>query len=103
MLELPIHLVTAVFAGEWFPEGAVRRLPPGPARSLLLQATRHMPVVRRPGIADTAAHLVDRVFPEVPVRQWWVLSLPVALRYRLAFDALLVRDVLRKFVRAEFG
>jgi hypothetical protein len=26
-------------------------------------------------MADTAAHLVDRVFPEVPVRQW-VLSLP---------------------------
>jgi hypothetical protein len=26
-------------------------------------------------MADTAAHLVDRVVPEVPVRQW-VLSLP---------------------------
>ena len=26
-------------------------------------------------MADTAAHLVDRVFPEVPVRQW-VLTLP---------------------------
>jgi hypothetical protein len=37
-------------------------------------------------MADTAAHLVDRVLPEVPVRQW-VLSLPFALRYRLAFDA----------------
>lgn len=34
-------------------------------------------------MADTAAHLVDRVFPEVPVRQW-VLSLPFHLRYRLA-------------------
>jgi hypothetical protein len=34
-------------------------------------------------MADTAAHLVDRVFPEVPVRQW-VLSLPYGLRYRLA-------------------
>ena len=28
-------------------------------------------------MADTAAHLVDRVFPVVPVRQW-VLSLPFA-------------------------
>jgi len=37
-------------------------------------------------MADTAAHLVDRVLPEVPVRQW-VLSLPFALRYRLAYDA----------------
>jgi hypothetical protein len=44
-------------------------------------------------MADTAAHLVDRVFPEVPIRQW-VLSLPFALRYRLAYDAHLVRDVL---------
>jgi Transposase zinc-binding domain len=34
-------------------------------------------------MADTAAHLVDRVFPEVPVRQW-VLSAPFGLRYRLA-------------------
>jgi len=37
-------------------------------------------------MADTAAHLVDRVLPEVPVRQW-VLSLPWQLRYRLAFAA----------------
>jgi hypothetical protein len=49
-------------------------------------------------MADTAAHLVDRVLPEVPVRQW-VLSLPFALRYRLAFDAPLVREVLAVFVR----
>jgi hypothetical protein len=34
-------------------------------------------------MADTAAHLVDLVFPEVPVRQW-VLSVPYGLRYRLA-------------------
>jgi len=53
-------------------------------------------------MADTAAHLVDRVFPEVPVRQW-VLSLPYALRYRLAYDARLVRDVLRIFVQEVFG
>ena len=32
-------------------------------------------------MADTAAHLVDRVLPEAPVRQW-VLSLPFSLRYR---------------------
>ena len=53
-------------------------------------------------MADTAAHLVDRVFPEVPVRQW-VLSLPYWLRYRLAYDARLVRDVLQVFVRAVFA
>jgi Putative transposase/Transposase zinc-binding domain len=53
-------------------------------------------------MADTAAHLVDRVFPEVPVRQW-VLSLPFPLRYRLAYDSSLVQDVLQIFVRAVFA
>ena len=37
------------------------------------------------------------MLPEVPVRQW-VLSLPFALRYRLAYDARLVSEVLRIFV-----
>ncbi len=53
-------------------------------------------------MADTAAHLVDRVFPELPVRQW-VLSVPYALRYRLAYDSSLVRDVLQIFVRNIFA
>jgi hypothetical protein len=49
-------------------------------------------------MADTAAHLARRALPEVPVRQW-VLSLPFALRYRLAYDAPLVREVLAVFVQ----
>jgi Putative transposase len=53
-------------------------------------------------MADTAAHLVDRVFPRVPVRQW-LLSLPYALRYRLAYDASLVTDVLAIFTRTVFA
>jgi hypothetical protein len=53
-------------------------------------------------MASTAAHLVDRVFPEVPVRQW-VLSVPFPLRYRLAYDSSLVRDVLQIFVRTVFS
>ncbi len=53
-------------------------------------------------MADTAAHLVDRVFPIVPVRQW-VLSLPFALRYRMAYDARLAGYVLNVFIRALFG
>jgi len=53
-------------------------------------------------MADTAAHLVDRVLPQTPVRQW-VLSLPFSLRYRLAYDARLTRDVLRLFVRRVFA
>ena len=53
-------------------------------------------------MADTAAHLVDRVLPEVPVRQW-VLSLPFALRYRLAYDARLTGEVLNLFLRTLFA
>jgi len=53
-------------------------------------------------MADTATHLVDRVLPIVPVRQW-VLSLPFALRYRMAYDARLTGDVLNVFIRALFG
>jgi Transposase zinc-binding domain/Putative transposase len=53
-------------------------------------------------MADTAAHLVDRVFPHVPARQW-VLSVPFALRYRLAYDAEMVTAVLGVFIRALFG
>ena len=53
-------------------------------------------------MAETAAHLVDHVFPEVPVRQW-VLSVPFSLRYRLAYDSSLVRDVAQIFVRAIFS
>ena len=53
-------------------------------------------------MADTAAHLVDRVFPHVPVRQW-VLSLPFALRYRLAYDAKLVTGVLQIFANTVFA
>jgi hypothetical protein len=53
-------------------------------------------------MVDTAAHLVDRVFPEVPVRQW-VLSFPFALRYRLAYDSSLLGEVLKIFVPAIFA
>lgn len=49
-----------------------------------------------------AAHLVDHVFPEVPVRQW-VLTLPPALRYRLAWNHDLCRAVVAVFVRAVVG
>jgi len=43
-------------------------------------------------MTERAAHLVDHVFPNVPVRQW-VLSLPYRLRYRLAWDHDLCRAV----------
>jgi hypothetical protein len=53
-------------------------------------------------MAERAAHLVDHVFPVVPVRQW-VLSLPHRLRYALAWDHALCRGVTGVFVRAVLG
>ena len=50
-------------------------------------------------MSDVAAHLVEEVLPEVPVRQW-VGSLPWRLRYPLAYDWRLCADVLAAFVRA---
>jgi len=50
-------------------------------------------------MADVAPHLVDKVLPEVPIRQW-VCSLPWALRYPLGYDRRLCADVLDAFVRA---
>jgi hypothetical protein len=53
-------------------------------------------------MAEMAMHLVDHVIPEVPVRQW-VLSLPFALRYVVAYDSALCSVVLGTFVRTVFG
>src|SRR5713226_776311 len=50
---------------------------------------------------DTAAHLVDRVIPHVPVRQW-VLSLPRWARFLLARDPQLVTRTLDTALRAIF-
>jgi hypothetical protein len=53
-------------------------------------------------MTERAAHLVDRVLPDVPVRQW-VLTFPYRLRYRLAWDHDGCRAATRLFVRAVFG
>ena len=53
-------------------------------------------------MTERAAHLVDHVFPRVPVRQW-VLSLPHRLRYRLAWDHALCRAVVGCAIRAILG
>lgn len=50
-------------------------------------------------MANTAAHLVDRVLPVAPVRQW-VLSLPWELRRLAAFDARALAIVVRAFAAA---
>ena len=53
-------------------------------------------------MADTAAHLVDNVFPHVPVRQW-VLSLPREIGYSLAYDKKLISEVLAVFLRVAWA
>ncbi len=50
-------------------------------------------------MADLAAHLVDRVLPWVPIRQW-VLSLPWNLRLLVAYDHDLLLDCHRALVRS---
>ena len=66
-------------------------------------------------MAERAAHLLDHVFPDVPVRQCrgpqrgsragveWVLSLPYRLRYQLAWNHDVCRGVVAVFVRAVLG
>jgi hypothetical protein len=49
-------------------------------------------------MCSTAAHLTDRVFPDVPIRQW-VLSAPFELRLLLAKNAAALSAVGRIFVR----
>ena len=46
---------------------------------------------------ETAAHLTDRVFPGLPVRQW-VLSVPKRLRYFMQRDGVVLNMVLRMFL-----
>jgi hypothetical protein len=53
-------------------------------------------------MAERAAHLIDHVFPDVPVRQW-VLSLPYRMRYQLAWNHDVCRGVVAVFVRAVLG
>jgi len=53
-------------------------------------------------MANVAAHLVDRVLPAVPVRQW-VLSLPFELRRLAAFRADVLSALARIFHEALFA
>ncbi|MGB7217522.1 MAG: transposase zinc-binding domain-containing protein [Vicinamibacterales bacterium] len=53
-------------------------------------------------MTERAAHLVDDVFPDVPVRQW-VLSVPHRVRYQLAWDHDLCRAVVAVTMRAVPG
>jgi hypothetical protein len=50
-------------------------------------------------MAETAAHLVDYVMPQVPVRQW-AISFPIPLRHLLATQPQLLSPVLQVIHRA---
>jgi hypothetical protein len=50
-------------------------------------------------MAQTAANLIDHVLPPVPLRQL-VLTLPLELRRRLAYDGPLLGAVSRVFMRS---
>jgi hypothetical protein len=48
---------------------------------------------------DEAAHLVDKVLPEIPVRQW-VLSFPFRLRYLMNCNQKLTNAALKIFIQS---
>jgi len=52
--------------------------------------------------ADTAAHLVDRVLPVAPYRQW-VLTFPFEVRFLLAVDGAFLTEMLSAFMRSLFA
>lgn len=60
------------------------------------------PSCRGKRIAERASHIVKHVIPLLPARQW-VLSLPHAFRYRLAYDHERMVAVFGLFVRAVLG
>jgi hypothetical protein len=51
---------------------------------------------------DTAAHLVDRVLPRIPIRQW-VLTFSRQVRWHLAADPKLASEVSRRALRTVFS
>ena len=89
-------------AGRWLRAVSLYGVRPGSARAVLLSWPGVLPELWRAADGRAAAHLVDRVFPAVPVRQW-VLSLPHRLRYRLAWDHDLCRAVVGACMRAVLG
>jgi len=52
--------------------------------------------------SEKAAHLVENVIPQIPTRQW-VLSVPMPLRFLLAFDSQALKVVLNAFTASIFA
>ena len=94
--ELRAYLECGVLSGGF----VRRRCPDGNERRVVAFSCRRggfCPSCMGRRMADTAARLVDQVLPPVPIRQW-VLSFPIEIRYRLAYDGDLLSQVLRPFM-----
>ena len=52
-------------------------------------------------MAQQAAHLLDHVLPDTPVRQW-VLTLPFELRYLCAYDVEACSAIRRIYMQSLF-
>src|SRR5438874_2456304 len=68
---------------------------------LLVQGRGFCPSCTTRRMQGTSTRLVDRVLPQVPMRQW-VLSLPRWARFLLARDPLLITRTLDLALRAVF-
>ncbi|MES9905662.1 MAG: transposase zinc-binding domain-containing protein [Sedimenticola sp.] len=73
--------------GEDFLIAYTGALPPGapayrPSLDISCKGRGVCPSCNTKRMVETAAHLVDHIIPQVPVRQW-VISLPKRLRYFL--------------------
>ena len=53
-------------------------------------------------MAQTAANLIEEVLPKVGLRQW-VFRLPYPMRHRLAYNAKLLGEVTRAFLKTVLG
>ncbi|MCC7081065.1 MAG: transposase [Burkholderiales bacterium] len=73
--------------------GACTPISPGAASPCSMRRRGFCPSCGARRMAETAAYLVDRVIPRVPVRQW-VLSFPIPLRILLAAHPDLLTPVL---------
>jgi hypothetical protein len=77
--------------------------PRAPERDVLRRViSEHFETFRARAARARVAHLVDRVLPAVPMRQW-VLTMPPRVRYLLAWDHALTRAVASVYLRAVLG
>ena len=95
--ELRAYLACGIHGARLFAR-SVLHLPQGNTRGVSCKLRGVCPSCNARRMRSTAAHLTDRVFPDVPIRQW-VFSVPFELRLLLARSAPALSAVGRIFVR----